>query len=351
MPWLEANLSKKSAYDLLVLDESTRAKNTNTERYKILRRLLPRFGRRAILTGTPAPRSMLDLFGQIFMLDGGERLGKFVTHFRRRFFHEIRQYNYSEWVLREGADKEIIEAISDIVLTLKEEDHLVMPKLFHNPIMVQLSKSVRTLYDEFETEFITRIGSEYLTAANAAVLGNKLRQLVGGCVYVDGKPEFVHTAKLDALEDLIEEQSGQPLLVAVAFLHEIELIRRQLGPLPYVGGGVSPKEKTLIFAEWNAGKIPVLLAHPASIARGPNLQHGGSAICWYSLTWDLEDFIQFTKRIHRQGQKKPVVIHYLLAENTIDARVQEVLAAKNQSQIALLNALKRGKQRGRIERS
>lgn len=346
LPWLEDELAKRKTwpFDVLVLDESTKVKNTNSRRFSIIRRLLPRFGRRVILTGSPAPKSYIDLFGQVFVLDGGARLGRFITHFRRTYFDDVSRpfQSWSEWVPKEDTVERITEKISDIVLTLKAEDHLKMPKLIENKINVKLPPGAMKTYKELEKFFIAELEAGHVTAANAGVKAHKLRQLASGAVYLPtGGTEVVHTAKLEALEDLLDEQSGQPLLVGVQFVSEVELIRRKFGGnIPYVGGGMSPSTLTQAIKDWNAGKLPIMLAHPASAAHGLNLQHGGHALCWYSLTWNLEEFDQFNRRLYRQGQTKPVVLHYLLSEGTVDHRVLQVLRTKDRSQRNLLDALR-----------
>jgi SNF2 family DNA or RNA helicase len=344
LAWLEEQAKKLKTlpFDVLCLDESTKIKNTQTQRYKTLRRMRSHFNRFWMLTGTPAPNGLQDLFGQVFMLDGGQRLGKFVTHFRREFFIEYPQRGgYSLWEPRATARGEIEARLADVAMTLKAEDYLKMPRLMENVIEVELPSSAMKVYNRLENDYIAELNSGTVTAANAAAKGMKLRQIASGGVYGTEGAEGVHTAKLDALVDLIEEQEGQPLLVAVAFQHEVDAIRKALGvDVPYLGGGVSITQSNAIVDEWNAGKHPVLLAHPTSVAHGLNLQAGGNAVCWFSLTWNLEEFEQFNRRVYRQGQTKPVVLHYIMAVDTIDADVLEKLRAKEKVQTALMNSLK-----------
>lgn len=348
LKWLETQLGPKLPFDMLIIDESTKIKSPKAIRTKILDALKGRVQRVVILTGTPAPKNVQDLFTQIRMLDGGERLGKFITHFRRKYFDEFPQYGgYSEWVLRDGAREAIEDRIADICMTLQSTDHLAMPEMRENTINVDVPDDVWAAYRELESQFITQLNDGTVTAANAAVAAGKLRQIVGGGVYAgEGQSDVIEfeTNKLDALVDLVEEQSGQPLLVAVGFLHEVERIRKALGDetIPYLGGGVTTKRSNEIIDRWNAGEYPVLLAHPTSVAHGLNLQAGGHAVCWYTLTWNLEEFIQFNGRVWRQGQQSPfVVIHYLVAEGTIDEHVLDVLRSKAKNQNALIDGLKR----------
>jgi SNF2 family DNA or RNA helicase len=341
--WLVPLLAKGNPYDVVVFDESTKLKHTNTERFKTLKPLLPTFARRWLLTGTPAPRGLEDLFGQVYCGDLGERLGKFITHFRRTYFHELPQRGgYSLWTPKPGAQQTIEAKLSDFALTMQAEDYLQMPPLLVNDILVTLPAGARRTYEELERDFFAEVASGKVTAANAAVAAGKLRQIVGGQVYDASRTAHsVHDEKLRALADLIEEQSGSPLLVAVAFQHEVDAICQFLKQdLPYLGGGVSAARATQIADDWNAGKLPVLLAHPTSVAHGLNLQAGGHAVCWFSLTWNLEEYTQFNARVYRQGQERTVVIHHLLAEDTIDQRVAAVLADKDKRQRSIMEALK-----------
>lgn len=347
LAWLEKALGKMKSwpFDVLCLDESTKVKNTQTVRFKTMKRLRDRFSRVWCLTGTPAPNGIENLFGQIFMLDGGERLGRYITHFRREYFIEQRMYGgYSLWFPRPDTQTRVQAQIADITLALKAEDYLKMPRKIENRIEVALPAAALRVYKGIEDEFFAELGSGVVTAANAAAKGMKLRQITGGAVYGTEGAQGLHDAKLEALADLIEEQEGQPLLVAVQFQHEVERIRAYLNlseaELPYLGGGVSINESNRIVDAWNAGKLPVLLAHPTSVAHGLNLQAGGNAVCWYSLTWNLEEFDQFNARVYRQGQTKPVTFHYIIATDTIDDNVLTALRAKDRTQKALMNALK-----------
>lgn len=344
LQWLEKNLGKSMPFDVLCLDESTKIKNTQTVRFKVMKRLRDRFSRVWALTGTPAPNGIENLFGQIFMLDGGKRLGRYVTHFRREYFVEQRMYGgYSLWFPRPDTQARVQAQIADITLALRAEDYLKMPRKIENRIEVDLPASALRVYKGIEDEFFAELSSGVVTAANAAAKGMKLRQITGGAVYGTEGAQGLHDAKLEALADLIEEQEGQPLLVAVQFQHEVERIRKYLGDdtIPYLGGGVSINDSNRIVDDWNAGKLPVLLAHPTSVAHGLNLQAGGNAVCWYSLTWNLEEFDQFNARVYRQGQTKPVTFHYIIANDTIDDNVLTALRAKDRTQKALMQSLKK----------
>jgi SNF2 family DNA or RNA helicase len=350
LAWLSAQLAKLTArgepwpFDVLCLDESTKVKNTQTQRYKTLKALRDRFSRVWILTGTPAPNGIENLFGQIYMLDGGQRLGRFITHFRREYFTEERHYGgYSLWTPRRDTQARVQAKIADITLALKAEDYLQMPRKIENRIEVTLPAGAQSTYKDIEDDFYAELTSGAVTAANAAAKGMKLRQIVGGGVYGTEGAVHLHDAKIEALADLIEEQEGQPLLVAVQFQHEVERIRAHLKDkdIPYLGGGIGIGESNRIVDAWNRGEIPVLLAHPASVAHGLNLQAGGNAVAWFTLTWNLEEFDQFIARVYRQGQTKPVTIHYIVAVNTIDERVLEALRSKDRTQKSLMTALKK----------
>lgn len=348
LQWLEAELAKlkkekrEIPFDVLVLDESHKIKNTKTVRYKTLRGIRHLFNRCWILTGTPASNSIENLFGQIYMLDGGARLGKFITHFRRLYFNEYPQRGgYSLWEPRRGAEDEIKAKIRDIAMYLSAEDHLTMPKLIENIIKVDLPAGTRKVYEELEDEFIAELNSGVVTAANAGAKSMKLRQIVGGGVYGSNGAQVLDDAKVEALLDLIEEQEGQPLMVAVGFQHEVARIRKALGyDAPYLGSGLSNNEANQIVDDWNAGKIPVLLVHPTTSSLGLNLQAGGNAMVWFTLTWSHDEYVQTIARIWRQGQEKPCVIHHLIAVDTIDERVLEVLRSKDAKQRDLLASLK-----------
>lgn len=342
--WVPGN-GIPASVDMLVLDESTKIKAHKAQRTKIATDLSRQMKRTVILTGTPAPNSIMDLFAQIRALDGGKRLGQFITKFRRAYcFEEPQRGGYSKWTVKPGAVKAIVEKVEDICYTLDYEGHLEMPELVINTIAVDLPKSARNTYEELADKFYAQINGDTVSAKNAAVVGMKLRQIVGGGVYTEeGSTEF-ETNKLEALRDLIEEQAGAPLIIAVGFKHEVDRIRSYLedSSIPYLGGGVSTKESNRIIDDWNAGNIPVLLAHPTSVAHGLNLQAGGNSVCWYTLTWNLEEHIQLNGRVWRQGQPANVVtIHYIVAEDTIDERVLEVLTTKDTNQKNLISALKR----------
>jgi len=338
---------------LLVVDESTRFKNGRSTRFKALQTMLPSFTRRIILTGTPVPQGIEDLFSQIQILDDGKRLGRFITHFRKNFMdpEEIRVgggRTVTKWHARPGAMKMVAGQIADISLRLQAEDYLTMPPIIYNVIPVEIGKPARKVYDALADDLVAKTADgATLTAATAAAATMKLRQITNGWAYGEEGSVPIHTAKLSALADLVEEQSGTPLLVAVAFLHEVDAIRAALKDVlpegtvvPYLGGGVSREVADRVVADWNDGEHPVLLAHPTSVAHGLNLQAGGHAVCWFGLTWSLEEHIQFNARVYRQGQDKTVVVHYITAQGTVDEDIAKALIGKGDVQAAILNRLK-----------
>lgn len=357
LPWLASEFARdtklRAQFDTLIVDESTKFKNGRSQRFLLLRGMLDGFKRRHILTGTPAPRGLEDLFSQVFILDGGARLGKFITHFRRQYFTEKRNpwAGFSEWVPAVDAEERIHARISDVCLSMRAVDHLKLPDLIVNDIPVTIPRDAYTAYRAMERNFTAALASGDVLASNAAVMTGKLRQFANGMVYTDGEAfDTVHTAKLDALADLIEGCAGQPLLVGVAFLSEAREIQRMLkaefGDVPYLGGGVAPAQTSKIVADWNAGKLPVLLAHPTSVAHGLNLQAGGYQLCWFALTWSQEEYEQFINRVYRQGQSHGVIVHRLLASYndvplSIETAMVERLADRDRTQSSLMSALRR----------
>jgi hypothetical protein len=344
--WL-ADLTPLRAFSALVVDESTKFKNWSAQRTKALRKLVPLFARRYILTGTPMPKSLQDLFPQTYLCDRGAHLGGSLTKFRAAYFDE-------EWLPgvpvplytpKEDASERVFEAIAPFCLRLAARDYLTMPERINNTLPVILPPSARADYRKMAADFFAEIGAGTITAATAAVKMIKLRQITNGAVYDEaGVAHATHSAKLEALSDLIEEQQGAPLLVAVSFTSDVARIREHLGlsasELPYLGGGMNAKYADDVCAQWNRGELPVLLAHPASVAHGLNLQAGGHAVAWFGLTWSLEEYIQLNARVDRQGQTRAVVIHHIVAADTVDELLLEVLANKDAHQNDLFAALK-----------
>lgn len=343
--WLFDPLRRYPKFDVLCVDESSKFKDSTTKRFKLLKPLLPSFARRWILTGTPVPNGLEDLFGQMFILDLGRSLGRYITHFRNLYFQRS-GYNVYDWKPMPGAFHRVVEKISPLVLQLNAEDYLKMPELVYTDIKVVLPPAARKIYDEVENDFISLLDSGNLVAANAAVAGIKCRQIANGAVYQSG-PEgrehvVIHGEKLDALESLLAELNGAPTLVLFEFNHDQVRIQERLGDVPVLGAGVSGKKLEAIIDRFNAGDIPTLLGHPASMGHGLNLQGSCRHVIWFGITWNLEFYDQAIARVYRQGQKADrVFVYHLVAEKTLDEKVLKVLTAKDKTQQGLLRELHR----------
>lgn len=344
---------KNLGFDTLVVDELSKFKHTNTNRFKSLKLVLDTFRRRWGLTGSPASNGLIDLFGQCFILDQGRSLGQYISHYRMKYF--IPSYDGFSWDIRKGAEKEIYERISPLALRMSADDYLDMPTLIENNIHVDLPPNVMSIYKQLEEDLIAKIDSKVVVASTAAAASVKCRQVANGGIYLSSdvealiklpktKREWVnlHTAKIDALADLIDELQGSPLLVAYDFEHDLDRLREKLGQdIPYIGGGVSAKRSAELENLWNAGKLPVLLGHPQSVAHGLNLQEMGNHICWHSLTWNYELYDQFIRRVLRQGNKnKKVFCHHIISRGTIDNIILSSVRSKRSGQNAFFDALK-----------
>jgi SNF2 family DNA or RNA helicase len=349
LPWLLSALKGKRSFpwDMLIVDESTRFKHTNTKRFQLLRPLLPKFSRRVILTGSPAPNGLLDLFGQVFILDLGHALGRFITHYRVNYFDQTGWMGY-DWVPRPGSEQAIYAKLRPLVLRMEAKELLEMPELIgvDPPLRVEvdLPAKARAQYDQMEKMLITQVEDEMVTAANAAAATIKCRQISNGGLYTNRECtewSHIHEAKADAVEEIIEELQGKPALVAYEFKHDLDRLRKRFGAkTPYIGGGVSATRFREVEQAWNRGEIPVLLAQPQSVAHGLNLQGTGAAVIWHSLNWDLEVYEQFIRRVYRQGQKDRIVVHHVVAKDTVDEVILRGVAKKDRTQQALLGALK-----------
>lgn len=334
VPWLVTACGKDWPYDVVVIDEASSFKSSSAKRFKALRRVLPTIDRVIELTGTPASNGLLDVWSQIFLLDRGERLGKTFSGFRNRYFDS--DFHGYSWTIKEGAADEIYDRLRDVCLTLSAEDYLRMPDRIDNMVRVAIPPKARSSYEELEREFLTEIDDQDVAVIHAAALSNKLLQFANGAIYTDDEGAWtaVHDAKLDALESLVGEASGEPLLVAYSYRTDAERIVDRLPQAEMLG-----RDPETI-ARWNRGDIPILLAHPASAGHGLNLQHGGRTIVWFGLNWSLELYQQFNGRLHRQGQERPVIVHHIVADDSVDGTVLAALARKDTTQKALLDALK-----------
>jgi SNF2 family DNA or RNA helicase len=342
--------------DMLVVDESSKFKHSQTKRFKLLKNVLQRFKRRIILTGSPNPNGYLDLFGQIYILDMGRSLGRYVTHYRMNFFRPTGYGGYT-WVLKENGEQEIQEAIRPLIMRIDTSDYVDLPAIVDNVIRVDLPEKARKVYEELEEDMLAVLeGGKTVTAVSAGAASNKCSQVANGGIYYSPTHEapeegaenrretvVVHDAKTEALVDLVDELQGAPLLVAYEFQHDLERITKALGKnTPFIGGGVSPKRTAEIVAAWNAGRIPILLAHPAAMGHGLNLQKSNCRhVCWYGITWDYELYDQFIRRVRRPGNKSADVFnHHIVARSTVDEAKMRALRSKGKTQKALLDALK-----------
>ena len=330
--WLVEHL-KRWPFDLLIIDEASSFKNPRSNRFKALRRIRAEVERCWLLSGTPAPNSLQDLWPQYFILDGGERLGRSFGAYRATYFEG--DYMGWTWTIKPGAEALIHQKIADITVSMCAEDYLLLPDRIDNRVPVTLDVDVRQAYMTLEKDYVLRHGGDLLTASNAAVLAGKLLQLANGAVYDDQKnPIEIHTGKIDALADIVDAMDGNPLLVFYLFRHDLARIK-----------AAHPNARELQtaadIADWNMGKIAMLIAHPASCGHGINLQGAeGAAVCWFGLPWSLELYQQANARVHRQGVRHTVVIHHVLVEDSIDQDVMAALADKAAGQGRLLDALK-----------
>jgi SNF2 family DNA or RNA helicase len=363
LPWLLDQLykavtkEKPIPFDTLWIDESTKFKSPKAKtRFKTIETMLSLFKRVHIMTGTPAARSYLDLWSQIFILDQGKALTPSFYRFRNKYFMTA-EYNKFNWLPKKGTLNYIKDLIAPLVLDMSEKDHLKMPPVTYNYINVTIPEKGMKTYKEMEQDLFSVLDFGEVSAKAAAQCTMKCHQISNGMIYEDipfdlSKDELrefmktrkvhpIHRAKIDALKDLIEELNGKPILIAYHYKHDLSSIRNAIGKdTPYIGSGVSSKESTRITKDWNAGKIPVLLGQPQSMAHGLNLQGGGNDICWYSLTWNLEDYIQFNKRIDRQGVNGAVRIHHLVSSGTIDNAMVSRLGERSKNQQDLRDAIK-----------
>ncbi len=336
VPWLVGYYGKDWPFDMVVLDESSSFKNHQSQRFRALKRVRPRIRRLVELTGTPAPNGLMDLWSQIFLLDGGQRLGKTITAYRRKWFYPAGGYGHVvyNYEPKPGARDEIYQAISDICISMKAKDYISLPPVLYNTVRVQLPAFARQKYKQLEKDLVLALGDgDHIVASTAAVLSNKLIQMANGAAY-DEKGEVVelHRAKIEALAEIAELNINKPLLVLYWFRHDLDRLQKAF-----------PKARQLKTAkdilDWNEGKIQMLLVHPASAGHGLNLQKGGSLIIWFSLTWSLELYQQANKRLHRSGQQHTVVIHHLIAKGTIDEDIMKSLQEKKQGQDGMLEAV------------
>ena len=334
--WLVEESGLIFDFDMAVIDELSSFKNHQSKRFKAFMQIRPKLKRIIGLTGTPASTGLMDLFAEFKLLDMGERLGRFIGQYRNAYFQPDKRngmviYSYKSLP---NAERQIYDKISDITISMKAADHLKMPELISSEYTVQLSEKEKEKYDQLKKDLILATEDNEVTAANAASLSNKLSQMANGAVYSDDESVMeIHDRKLDALEDIIESMNGRPLLVAYWFKHDLERIRKRFE--------IREIKSSRDISEWNSGKIPVALIHPASAGHGLNLQSGGSTLVWFGLTWSLELYQQTNARLWRQGQTADtVVIQHIIAKGTIDEQIMKALKTKDTTQAALIAAVK-----------
>lgn len=333
--WMVDLLKGNWIFDTLVLDELSSFKNHQSKRFKKLREIRPYVKRVIGLTGTPIPNGYMDLWSEMYLLDIGKRLGKYITEYRRNYFYALNRWSFIEYKLMPGADKIIDQKISDICLSMKAKDYLNLKEPQVIDVTVELSPKEMKAYKEMEREAVLSIDEEVITATSAGIAVNKLLQLANGAIYTKDQKDYkiIHNRKLEALEELIEQAAGENVIVYYTYQHDKERILQK-----FPEARILKTEKDV--EDWNKGKIKMLVAHPASAGHGLNLQDGGSIAIWFGLNWSLELYQQANARLHRQGQKNTVRIYRIIAENTVDNRVLKVLNGKNMRQEELLEQLR-----------
>lgn len=340
--WLVDYYKNDWPFDMVVADESSSFKNHAAKRFKSLAHMYNHIKRMVLLTGTPTPKGLIDLWAQIYLLDRGQTLGRTYTSFRDHFFIPDQRsqtviYSYKP---KDTAENDVLRAISHLCVSMKSEDYLTLPPVIEDIVPVQLSPKAQRDYDEMETRMVLELveSGEEITAVSAAALSTKLQQLANGAVYDELRNVHeIHDCKIEAFKELIEQLSGKPALVFYNFKHDLERLKAALDKSGLVVKELRGAEEE---REWNAGQIDVLLAHPASTAYGLNLQDGGNHVIWFGLNWSLELYQQANKRLHRQGQKEKVIIHHLISIGTRDEDMMEALNRKADAQEYVLQSLK-----------
>ena len=334
--WLVNKSGYRFNFDMIVIDELSSFKSYSAKRFKALLKVRPYVERIVGLTGTPSSNGLMDLWAEYRILDFGERLGRYITKFRLKYFEPDKRsatviFSYK---LLPSAEEQIYDAISDITISMKAKDYLKMPDLIINEVTVELDPSERRTYETLRKEMVVQISEqEEIDAVNAASLSGKLLQMANGAVYDEDKRVLrIHDKKLDALEDLIEAANGKPVLIAYWYKHDLERIKERFN--------VREILNDQDIRDWNSGKIDVAVIHPASAGHGLNLQQGGSTMIWFGLTWSLELYEQANARLYRQGQNETVVIHHIITKGTIDEDVMLALKRKGKMQSALIDAVK-----------
>ena len=333
--WLITKSHLPFDYDMVVIDELSSFKSYAAKRFKSLLKVRPRVKRMVGLTGTPSGNGLMDLWAEFRVLDMGQRLGRYITHYRNNFFvpDKRNQQMIFSYKPKPGAEDAIYKLISDITISMKSADFLKMPECIINEVPVALSEKEWSVYQALKEDMVVDLKTEEIDAVNAAALSGKLLQMANGAVYNEEKEVIrIHDRKLDALEDLIEGANGKPVLVAYWYNHDLQRIKQRFS--------VREIKTSQDIKDWNDGEIPVAVIHPASAGHGLNIQFGGSTIIWFGLTWSLELYQQTNARLWRQGQKSTVVIHHIIAKDTIDEDVMKALRKKEKIQSALIDSVK-----------
>lgn len=343
--WLIRQCGTHWPFDMVVVDELSSFKNPKSQRFKALKKLSPLFSRFIGLTGTPAPRNLMDLWPELYLIDRGARLGKTMRAYQQQYFIPGRRNGYVvyDYIPIAGAEQQIYNRISDVCMSMTAADWLQLPDRIDLIREILLPPTVMAAYRRFEREKFLELqdSDNPLLAANAGVLAGKLTQFSNGAVYLeDHSWQSIHDAKLDELEQLIEEANGQPVMVFYSFRHDYSRLMDRFAA--YEPRSIDSAED---IADWNAGRIQLLLAHPASMGHGLNLQDGGHIVVWFGLTWDLEIYQQANARLHRQGQQQSVRIYHIICKGTVDEDIMRRLQSKDANQQALIDAVK-----ARVER-
>lgn len=342
VPWLVEHYRNDWPFDMVVVDESSSFKNPRAKRFKALSYMYPHIKRTVLLTGTPSPNGIIDLWSQIYLLDRGECLGSTFSGFRNRYFTPGERsrdiiYTYDP---KDGAEDAIMNAIGDIAVSMKAADYLQLPPVVEDTIPVVLDAKARKAYDTMERTMVLELlqSGEQITAASAAALSNKLQQLANGAVYnEEHRPHAVHDCKIEAFMELIEQLGGKSALVFYNFQHDLARLLEALRLTKLRVRILRGAEDELA---WNHGEVDILLAHPASAAYGLNLQDGGNHVVWYGLNWSLELYQQANKRLHRQGQTQTVIVHHLVCTDTRDEDILHAISMKERAQEFVLESLK-----------
>ena len=333
--WLITKSGIPFDYDMVVIDELSSFKSYAAKRFKSLLKVRPRVKRMVGLTGTPSGNGLMDLWAEFRVIDMGQRLGRYITHFRNNFFvpDKRNQQMIFSYKPKPGAENAIYKLISDITISMKSADFLKMPECVINEVSVVLSEKEWSVYHDLREDMVVDLKDKEIDAVNAAALSGKLLQMANGAVYNEEKEVIhIHDRKLDALEDLIEGANGKPVLVAYWFNHDLQRIKKRFS--------VREIKTSRDIKDWNNGEIPVAVIHPAGAGHGLNIQFGGSTIIWFGLTWSLELYQQTNARLWRQGQNNTVVIHHIIAKDTIDEDVMAALSKKGKIQSALIDSVK-----------